>query len=228
MLTSLTASNPIQYVGFSGVPITYTSAAMYGVSVWCPTFRYQFTANVPEQRNSSSIYYRGVRDSMDFRSIDGTPWVQRRIVVGSRLNVVDTAAFDLGNQRDTGRLFSLNKPSYAAFLEVIMRGTSSVDWVDPITAKVDQKRVTLYHDKVYKHTPQTANGSYKTIKFWHPINKTIMYDDEENGSTNNASPWAANQAGNENIYIVDIWVANAGGVNAPAVNFQATSYWHER
>lgn len=227
MLTVTNSAAPLVFVGYNGTSVNYTSAQGFSLAVWCPTYRYQFTANVPEIRNSSSIYFRGFRDSMDFRTVDGVPWKHRRIVVGASLNVVDTMGVNTSNYQDTGRLWRMNQPSYYAFLEVIMRGTQGVDWVDPFTAKIDTNRVTVYHDKVYSATPATTSGAYKVRKFWHPVNKTITYDDEENGATNNSSPWARLESGNQNIYCLDILAGSSGAI-AGNINFQSTSYWHER
>jgi hypothetical protein len=71
-----------------------------------------------------------------------------------------------------------------------------------------------------------------TRKMWHPVNKTIMYSDKENGSTPQTTGWSSmspNSPGN--FYILDIF---STGQDLPGdttgvgeFGSEATVYWHE-
>lgn len=200
------------------------------VSVWCPTYR--FLGSSPQKydhRSASTVYYRGVREQVQFYLRNASPVVWRRCVVGSNLNVANTASYSLNDTNLYGRTQLYSESTYIAFFEVLTQGTRNSDYTSNITAKLDEKKCKIYYDKTRVLRPKTTTGDIQTYKMWHPINKTIQYDEEEKGSDISSSPWASNEPPNHNVYIIDLFQSiNTTTTNQVSWNVETTSYWHER
>jgi hypothetical protein len=105
-------------------------------------------------------------------------------------------------------------------------------------APLDDKLLTIVYDRSCTINPNYAApqgatfGKSMTRKMWHPVNKTIMYTDKENGSTPQTTGWSSmspNSPGN--FYILDIF---STGQDLPGdttgvgeFGSEATVYWHE-
>ncbi|QCX29506.1 capsid protein [Plant associated genomovirus 24] len=223
-------SHTLIYYGVGGVALPPMNLT-YTTFMWSPTYRFLAGSETASytRRTATRIFYRGFRENIEMVLRDSAPVQWRRMVVGSNLNVVNTASYDSASTNTYGRTQVPNQTSYTAFLESHFPRNQRVDWNNPMTAKVDTKRVTVYHDRLMTIQPDTQSGALRKYKMWHPINKNFAYDDEENGAVIQSSPYMANEPPNHNIYVVDIFtqVNGAQGLG-PLFSTQATSYWHER
>lgn len=137
---------------------------------------------------------------------------------------------------DMVRLIGLLHSAQANKLrDLLWDGHEGVDWLSEFTAKVDTKRVHLMSDKTYVFNPGNESGQTRAFRFWYPIKKNIVYNDEEWGSNafGLGSPISVqSRVGFGDVYIYDVvqnLVPSAGGVTAQLrFSPEGTYYWHER
>lgn len=222
------AATPLVYFDAFGPSIANPASGQ--LYAWCPTYR-TLTGNQGtfyNRRGTTRSYVRGFRENIEFTLSDGSPLQWRRVVIGSNLNVVNTVSYDTANPDVYGRTQTANQSSYFALLEVVMQGANGSDWNNYMTAKLDAKRCTIYYDKTRVIKPTTSGGAIMKFKQWHPINKSMTYDDEETGGTIASSGWMANEPPNHNVYVLDMFRAPTAPTNSPKWSITSTVYWHER
>jgi len=96
---------------------------------------------------------------------------------------------------------------------------------------VDTRRVDLKFDKVYRISSGNANGVFRERKLWHPMNKNLVYDDDESGAGENGGTFSVNdKRGMGDYFIVDIFQPGTGATATDYLQVtSATSlYWHEK
>lgn len=212
------------------------------VFLWQPTARILENggAEATNQRTSREPYYRGLRECVTVRTNSSIEWQWRRIVFTMKGDTLYSNATPLSSQLPRhARLFrnlsresgtgNASYPLYQSILNLIFRGIVSVDYSSLFTAKTDQSRVTIMYDKTMNVRSGNANGRIITKKFWHPINKTLVYDDQENGNsfTTTANSVVGKQ-GMGDMYVLDLIRGNGGATDIWAMQSDATLYWHEK
>lgn len=233
----------------------YVSGATSYFGVWAATARdlVQFgggsnTVVQEAQRTSTTTYMRGLSERIRIQTSSGVPWLWRRICFKFRGPVGPFNAATAGD--------SPTQP-YTAYLEasngyqrlylnqfvnaqgntissqegVLFKGTQGNDWNDIINAPVDTRRVDLVSDKVVRVSSGNANGILREYKMWHPMNKNLVYEDDENGETEATSVWSvADKRGMGDFYICDIIIAGTGAGSSDVLQLtsNATLYWHEK
>lgn len=228
---------------------------------WCATARTNETAfgavgNKYDSatRTSTSCFMRGLKEAIRFDSNRSVPITWRRIVVswsGVEYAVNPTGTpgidqqaflFNLGNLLGWSRSATLlagdDVPLDAEWVWIniankIFKGEAFVDWAQFINAPVDVSRVRLLYDKTTvlrsgndENTPMT-----KQVKRWHPINKTIIYNDDERGGGKFSSAFSSESKKSfGDVYVFDLFnfspYADEG--DTLTIDFQASLYWHER
>jgi len=114
---------------------------------------------------------------------------------------------------------------------LIFRGSVNIDWFSPFNAKVDTSRVSIHSDRTVIINPGNATGSHKLKKMWYPINKNIVYGDDEQGPSINTTPFSTQgRQGLGDVFIFDLYqsTVSEGGAAAMGVNHEGTYYWHEK
>jgi len=114
---------------------------------------------------------------------------------------------------------------------IIFRGAKGLDWTDPIVAPVDNARVSLKFDKTWTLRSGNQSGTVKEMTLWHPMNKNLMYGDDESGDQEATSYVSvASKIGMGDYYIMDIISQGAGGTSSDLLQMvpNTTLYWHER
>lgn len=119
----------------------------------------------------------------------------------------------------------------ANVLGKLFTGTGGIDWVSPFRAKTDKTRVTILSDRSFNYC--SGNEAPKPVirKMYDSINKTIVYDDDEDGLSMTPSPVSVDsKSGLGNIYLVDFFFCPAPSEpeDALTVSSQSTYYWHEK
>lgn len=199
------------------------------------------------ERTSRVCYMRGFSEHLRIQTNSSTPWFHRRICFtirgGNAFNTslaADTPTQPYRPFVDTTngmeRLwFDVNRnnmpASSAAMQNLLFKGTFNVDWNDQILAPIDTSRVSLKYDKTF--TVRTGNNSGALIerKLWHPMNKNIVYDDDESGQAMGSSYYSVDsKLGMGDYFIVDIIQAGLGAVTTDLLNVfsNSTLYWHEK
>lgn len=112
---------------------------------------------------------------------------------------------------------------------LIFRGAQGVDWVDRHIAPTDNRTVTILSDK--KRTFNSGAGSYARVeKQWVPFNKSLVYNDDESGSSEISSNFSTQgKQGMGDVYVYDVFTPTpALGTGTLLWTAQASLYWHER
>lgn len=214
--------------------------------VWCATAR-DNTINstlVPGSkftlatRTATACYMRGLKETVEIQTSSGLPWQWRRICFtakGFHNRVTNATGFSLGLETSNGWARVVNEiPDNARrdlLEEVIFKGKKFVDWFDQITAPTDNSRVTIKYDKVRHIAAGNEEGCIRRYPMWHGMNKTLVYDDDETGGTEQVSSFSTiGKAGMGDYYVVDFFIPRIGGTSADQLTFtpQATLYWHEK
>jgi len=233
---------------------TITADDRYWAFAWVATARngdYQLggpRGNVGDDatRTASNCFMRGLKENIHIETSSGRPWLWRRIVftfTGTELLTDnDGDPFDLWMETSAGfvRAVTQMTPNTAAptidmwnkLASILFKGQASEDWVDLMTAKADNRRVKILHDHVTPIRSGNESGVLRNIKRWHPFNKTLIYnDDEEGGGKQMPLLSVNNRQSMGDVYVVDLFDSgtNTGTVeDSLFFSPEATLYWHER
>lgn len=221
--------------------------------VWCPTAMdlsgsngASTVAQVP-LRTASTCFMKGLSENIRLFSNTGAPWFHRRICFTYKgitpfraTQSADTPVNAHGPFVETSsgmeRLaFNLNVnnelAARTAMWGVLFKGANGKDWNNLLIAPVDTSRVSLKFDKLWTYRSGNANGVVATKKLWHPMNKNLVYDDDENGDVEQESYFSVNsKAGMGDYYVVDFISCATGGTASDilTIDFNSTMYWHEK
>jgi len=202
----------------------------------------------PATRTSSECYMRGLKDNLRIQTNTGNPWFHRRVCVAHRgPSPLNTFSVESGQPNpfqtyvDTSNgierlLFNWNNNSTQgtnrdALYGLLFKGTQGVDWNDAIIAPLDNSRVDVKFDKTWKLLSGNASGVVRERKMWHPMNKTLVYDDDENGETEVSSYLStSSKRGMGDYYVIDFIASGIGGTSSDlmVINANSTLYWHEK
>lgn len=206
------------------------------------------TVSTPAQRSATSCYMRGLNEHLRIQTSSGIPWFHRRICFtykGARpftafLTETPVSAQPpvpyLESSAGMQRLFfnqTINGSplTLAERYAVLFKGEANLDWNDVLIAQIDTSRVTLKFDKTWTIKSGNANGTVAERKLWHPMNKTLVYDDDESGASEAASYMSVgSKAGMGDYYVLDIIVPGEGGTSTDfmSITSSSTLYWHEK
>lgn len=224
--------------------------------LWCPT-AYDFTLgqggspSVVNQANrtATTCYMRGLKERIRIATSSGVPWFHRRICftnrgptpfrtipTGETPTINNFVYFDGSNgvERLLLNQYKNASPNAIAGQQgVLFRGQQGVDWDDPLIAKVDTARVIVKYDRSFCYRSGNANGTIKDVGVWHPMNKNLVYDDDESGDIelSGGSYWSVGNAhGMGDYYVLDIITAGTGATATDVLQFRvnSTMYWHEK
>lgn len=212
--------------------------------LWSPSYLEQQDESYDYVRNAQSVFFRGVQDRVFLSAAFAFTW--RRVCFFSYEQLVAGIPFfvDPSNEEDPHivrrPLREINPKNASDFFAYAWKGTVGVDFSENTrwNAPLDDKLLTIVYDRSCTINPNYAApqgatfGKSMTRKMWHPVNKSIMYTDKENGSTPQTTGWSSmspNSPGN--FYILDIF---STGQDLPGdttgvgeFGSEATVYWHE-
>lgn len=200
------------------------------------------TINVA-QRTATTCFMKGFSEHLRIQTSSGLPWFHRRICFTSKNtlfnnNPVGTTPWTNCLEVSSGMqrlMFNMGLNNMAGaisnFEGVIFKGLEGQDWNDSLIAPVDTSRVTLKFDKTWTIKSGNQAGTVVERKLWHPMNKNLVYDDDEAGSGETTSFYSVtSKAGMGDYYVYDIISPGIGGgaVDQCVINPNSTMYWHER
>jgi len=218
------------------------------VMLWCATARDMTTvAGSPNlrineaARTSSTPYMVGLRESVEIQSGNGVPWQWRRICFtykGFLPGSIKTSVFSTYTETTSGYVRLVNQvpgdrnsgQTYDLF-KTIFAGQNATDWNDPMVAKTDQTRISVKYDKTRTLATGNSDGFIRKYNLYHPMGKTLAYDDDENGESMDSSAVSVDsKAGMGDYYVLDLIRSRfaAGTADAIVFNPDATLYWHEK
>lgn len=222
-----------------------------GLFLWLATARDLTTGTslstiaLESARTATTCFMRGLSENVRIQTNTGLPWFHRRICFTSKgpNPFLTTYAGDTGasqqfleNTNGMTRLWFNNNinttPNYLNQINsVIFKGAQGVDWSDTITAPLDTRRITVKFDKTWTMQSGNTNGIVRERKLWHPMNKNLVYDDDESGTSETTSYVSTeSKAGMGDYYVVDFIQAGVGGTTGDVLRVESTSslYWHEK
>lgn len=232
---------------------TISTSFLSGVHtfLFLPTQRYLVPNNASfvAARTASTCYLKGIAERYTLLPNDPSVWWHRRVVFATKVLYAEAVSSLAGNgviapQPDasttTTRKFrdmsSDNGAGYStvatALATDIFEGVYTTDWVDPMRAKLDRTRITVLSDRLVQIKSNNDSPAPRIVKHWTPINKSIVYQDEENGTTMSVSPFSVNsKRGIGNVYVADFFecpVPNSTTTTTLTLDSEQTMYWHER
>jgi len=204
-------------------------------------------------RTSPTCYMRGLSEHLRIQTNSPAPWIWRRICFKTkddRFIASDPGDTASGPQRYvsfyentvvgyTRQFYQLSgnggtnrtTATYNNILDVLFKGAQGIDFVDFTLAHVDTRRVDLAYDKVTKLASGNDSGVLREFKRWHPMNKNLVYDDDEQGEIEVSSAYSVNdKRGMGNYMVMDIFAPGLGATDNDklAISSNASLYWHEK
>lgn len=237
-------------------PFTVNTPAANGgastILLWIPTARDNTTQSGTggisdtATRTSTTCFMKGLKETIEIQTNTGVAWQWRRICFTSK-DPSATFANALPNSyqgytetsdgyvRQCQTLTTKNTTDAAQLNQlrnVLFRGALGIDWSDYNTAPIDTNRVSLKYDKTQIIRSGNDTGVLRRQSIWHPMNKNLVYDDDEVGGNNLDVVYSTGgKAGMGDYYVVDIFTAGASataGTDKLLFAPQATLYWHEK
>ncbi|AGU67664.1 capsid protein [Gerygone associated gemycircularvirus 3] len=229
----------------------YVKGDTGGSFLWVPTARDLVvgsnlaTIALESARTSTTCYMRGLSEKLRLSTSSGVPWFHRRICFTFK----GAQPFQSNFTGDTGsnQLYLENSngltrlmfnqavtipPNYQNQINsVIFKGAQGVDWSDVIIAPIDTRRISLKYDRTWTYRSGNANGTVMEKKMYHPMNKNIVYDDDESGTSETTSYYSVDsKAGMGDYYVWDIFTSGPGGTATDLLrcDISSTLYWHEK
>lgn len=236
---------PVSTTATGGTPTAGSVTISGNVSyffTWCPTARARQAGSDPTSvtnRESDTVFIRGLKENITFRTVaSGTNgaacWLWRRVVFTTKgLAAAQGTSIDyLYTSSGYVRLLAdQNTSSFGSVISaLIFQGNFGTDWNDLMTAKTDNTRVTIHYDKVRRLAPGSASNQIWRYKMWHPFNKNLVYNNEENGPNETNQVYSTlGKPGMGDAYVVDMFTcATNSSTETLAFNPEACLYWHEK
>lgn len=228
----------------------YVNGASGGLFLWTPTaMSLDASSTVANQasRTSTTCYMKGLSEHLRIQTSSGQPWFHRRICFTTRglspfltYNPGDTPIQTQLPFVDTSngieRLFfnaNLNNMgnTVAQWVGVLFKGLINKDWNDYIVAPIDTTRINVKFDKTWTLQSGNQSGIVRERKLWHPMNKNLVYDDDENGDLEQSQYYStSSKAGMGDYFVMDFIAPGAGASSTDIMQIVANStlYWHEK
>jgi len=191
-------------------------------------------------RTSTTPYMVGLREVIEIQTATGLPWQWRRVCFtfkGPLPGTLTTATYLPYLEDGDGWKRTLTSPSGdrnagAIFdlFNTIFAGQNASDWNDPMVAKLDRTRITVKHDSMRQISTGNDSGLIRKYKFWHKMDSTLVYDDDETGQGMTSFPTSVDsKAGMGDYYVMDL-IRSRYGATAQSMVFNpsTTLYWHEK
>lgn len=228
-------------------PATLTGTAPT-LLLWCATARDNTVASggtgggkfQTATRTATTCYMRGLSEKIYIQTGTALPWEWRRICFCFRntaLLLPSVTPF-IENSNGFGRLIynlssgsATDNTARGALTGFLFKGVVNVDWSSILTAPVDTSRVDLKYDRTIPLRPQTTGGFTGKYNMWHPMNKNLRYDDDEQAGGTNSSYYSVNdKRGMGDYFVVDFFAPGLSGTSTDTLVYAPTAslYWHEK
>lgn len=190
-------------------------------------------------RTAQSCYMIGLSEKIEIQVNTGAPWLWRRICFNFKPGPAGIAAAtdaftedvltSNGQRRVVNHYGTTNTNN--VYFDLLFKGQYNTDWIDPMEAPTDNLRTTIKYDKTVTIASGNERGMIRTYYRYHPMNNTIVYnDDESGGDEGSGSRSVDSKAGMGDYYVLDLFQAQVGATASDQLAFrpQATLYWHEK
>lgn len=240
--SNVTASAPNGSATYTVGPATLTGANNY-VFGWVATARQEAsstgnTSTIVQEssRTATTCYMRGLSENIQVVTNSGLAWEWRRICFKFRGSDIirDTSGnfqwAQLTSQGYVRTVSQFNAP-VGTLQSALFKGTQGQDWTNFMNAPIDTRRVELAYDKKCYIESGNASGLIRTFKRWHPMNKNLVYNDDESGGDELSAAFSVqDKRGMGDYYVIDIIFPNPSGTVSDVMTFSpnSTLYWHEK
>lgn len=188
-------------------------------------------------RTATTCYMRGLKENITIQTDTGCNWRWRRICFrmrGPSLYEFENDQTLMSLLADAGMVrmatnWGNNTAGINTLYRVLFKGERNVDWRDAMTAATDNRRWDIVYDSVTNIQSGNDSGVYKVLKRWHPMNKNLVYDDDQSGSREGLRRYSVEgKRGMGDYYVVDIFSSNGSIDDQLSVEYSSTLYWHEK
>lgn len=193
-------------------------------------------------RSSTTCYMRGLKELINFTATDGTPWEWRRVCFTwksqATVNYGTTAGNYLLYESLTGTGYQrvindlTSSQALANIAGALFRGAQGVDWNNFLDAPLDNSNVTVKYDRRRVICSGNQAGALVDFTLWFPMNKNLVYADDENGSTENVYPGSTEgKQGMGDYYVMDFissGVPISSTTSQLSMGINSRLYWHEK
>lgn len=241
------ATAPDRRAFISRDTVNNTAAGVH-MFLFCPSWRYMVPNNAAYMayRTATRTYVKGIGEKFSLTPNDASVWYHRRVIVSLKALLSTNIALNDAIGAQSG----VNATSYRQFRDLtgqqtggyqivwdiiqaqLFTGIKTVDWTDQMTARIDRARFNVHADFKYAIRSGNQASSPKMPSFYTPINKTIQYDDEENGVSITPNAYSvSNKIGLGNIYVIDMFETPepiSATTSTMTIDSTMTYYWHER
>ncbi|AXB22601.1 capsid protein [Lynx canadensis faeces associated genomovirus CL1 58] len=249
-------TNTIAGTPQGGTTYTQSPAILTGAGAdpylfaWCATARDNTTSTGgaahagtkfdKATRTASECYMVGLSERIEIQCADGLPWQWRRICftmkggVGLDGTLTTGSTFSSYSETTSGYVRTVNSvllTDRTSLYSLLFAGAQSSDWSDPMVAPLDRRRINVKYDKTTSIASGNEDGVIRKYTKWHPMGKTLMYDDDENtGAENPAVISVDNKQGMGDFWVLDFIKPRMGSTSSNQLSFrpESTLYWHER
>lgn len=244
--SNTTAALPVNNPDYFVNPAILTGARDY-IFAWCATARsLEASAAGPlapvaqnSARTAKTCYMRGLKEKIQIQTNNGTPWQWRRVCFTTKSqNIINAEQpnYRISSLTTSGWTRVLNNvsgsPLASTILDPLFRGRLGGDWQgDQFTAQLDSSRVDIKFDKTRIFQSGNSAGVMRNVQLWHPMNKNLVYNDDEFGGTMEDYYFSTTaKPGMGDYYVIDFIRAGTGATTADLMTFNpsATLYWHEK
>lgn len=243
--SNTTPTTPAGGTTYANVPAVLNAGGTY-IFPWIATWRDNGGAGTiydDAVRSATTCYMKGLKEKIAVSSNDGTQWLWRRFCFtfkGPIFYAQTQPGYSFATETSNGFQRLVNDINNAGatgqtlrgiFLDYVFRGGNGIDWNNVFTAPLNRDRVTVKYDKTTTISSGNAAGKSVIFNRWHPMNKNLVYDDDEQG--NQTLPAAASTEGRKGMgdyYVVDMFVSGPAASSGSQMTFapEATLYWHEK
>lgn len=198
------------------------------MNLWCPSARHRTTSFVRGLRQSSDVLFVGVREVLTIGLATPDTVTVRRVVFLARDDHESSESF-AGPSTTLLRNMAFDpvtSDAGEALVSELFSGTNGVDYnsTTVMRHRLDSGCQVL-SDKTY--TSPVGRTSW-SLKFWHPVRRKLMYDENESGVGTTTSVWAGHNTGSAgNVYVLTL-VETGGSMEGPAVSCNTDVYWREK
>lgn len=239
---------------FGAIAQTSTAPGVRGLTSGVTYFMYNATYRLYQDhdndhvRTSQNPYFVGVRDRVQLSAT--FPYTHRRVCFWTHEQFAAGQPYvfeaDVDGEPSYMRrpLEPLDPESNDALFEYLFKGSLGIDYSADTRAitPLDSKRLRIVYDQTFNINPligaptatATFGGRITSRKFWHPINQTVYYDEDEDGASVSPNrPGFVSRSPHcpGNFYIMDIFSSgqDTGDDTTPIGSFtpETTVYWHE-
>lgn len=201
-------------------------------------------------RTATTAYMKGFSEHIRIQTSSGIPWFWRRITFCAKRPTV----FNIFQSTDVPTQKNSDRTSYVdttngmerlyfnqvinnagktmdAWYNLLFKGENGKDWTDVLSAPVDTNRVDLKSDRSITIKSGNASGTVRDFKLYYPMNKNLVYDDDESGDATASSYQSVqDKRGMGDFYILDFFFTGTGGSTSDLLQLTSTStmYWHEK